>query len=450
MNLFQTPEFKVGVLVVIVSGLIGVMSIKVAEGPGMFSGERTYWIEIPDAGGLVKNSAVKMAGIKVGVIKDIVLKDGRARVLVSIEDDARITKSTKAELKSDGILGDKHVELTPGAADEERLEDDTQIKEIVEGGNLGDVMKEVGKISKSLNELATTLNKATQGDGDDTSPVGRIVLNIEKLSKDLADISGSNKEKINEIVARVHSLTKNLDTYVNDQTLARVDQAIKNIEEITDKVNRGEGTLGRLINDEETVEELNSAISSVNKFLGGADKMETSFDFHSEYLTGVDLTKTFVGVKIQPGLDRYYELAVIDDPRGVVKSINTKSGPADQPPTSDTDTTTTYKNKVKFTALFAKNFYDFTVKGGLIENSGGIGLDYFLLNRDLRISAEFFDFDDLYIRAFVRYNFMRGVYVMAGGDNLAEANDDVASAFFGAGIFITNDDLKMLASKVSF
>lgn len=449
MSLLNTPEFKVGILVVVVSGLIGVMSLKVAEGPGIMSGTRSHSFTIPDASGLVKNGAVKMAGIKVGVIDDIVLEGGQATVKVSITDDARITKSTIARLKSDGILGDRYVELTPGPETEPRLDNGEKIQEISEQGSLNNVMQEISKIGKSLNELAGTLNKATQGDGDPSSPVGRIVLNIEKISKDLAEVTGANKEKINEIVQRVHNLTKNLDTYVNDQTLARVDQAIKNIEEITDKVNRGEGTLGRLINDEQTVEELNSAISNVNKFLGGADKMETSFDFHSEYLTGVDLTKSFIGVKIQPGLDRYYELAIVDDPRGVVRSVRTESTPLGGE-TSTTDTTTTYKNKVKLTALFAKNFYDFTVKGGLIENSGGVGFDYYFLDRKFRLSAEFFDFRDLYIRTFVRYNVLQGVYLIAGGDNLAEANNDVASAFFGAGIFITNDDLKMLASKVSF
>ncbi|MGE0764475.1 MAG: MlaD family protein [Bdellovibrionales bacterium] len=449
MNLFQTPEFKVGILVVAVSALIGVMSVKVAEGPKLFGGDNVYWFTIPDAGGLVKNSAVKMAGIKIGLIDQIELDGGRARIKVRLDNDARITPSTRVELKSDGILGDKHIELTPGQPDEPELKSGSQIIEIVDRGNLSDVMKEVSKIAKSLNELAGTLNAATQGEGDPTSPVGRIILNIEKVSKDLSEVTGQNKDKINEIIARVQNITKNVDTYVNDQTLARVDQAIRNIEEITDKVNRGEGTLGRLINDEETVEQLNSAITNVNNFLGGADKLETSIDFHSEYLTGVDLTKSYIGVKIQPGLDRYYELAVIDDPRGVVRSERSESTPSGGP-TTTVDKTTTYKNRVKFSALFAKNFYDFTVKGGLIENAGGVGFDYHLFGKSLQLSAEFFNFSDLYIRAFARYNFMKGVYVIAGGDNLAESNNDVASGFIGAGIFITNDDLKMLASKVSF
>ncbi|MBX7231769.1 MAG: MlaD family protein [Bdellovibrionales bacterium] len=447
MSLFNTPEFKVGALVIAVSTLIATMSLKVAEGPGILSGEHTYWFAINDAGGLVKNSAVKMAGIKVGVIDDIELSGSKAKVKIRVKDTARVTPSSQVELKADGILGDRHVELTPGPAQEEILADGAEIQTTLDRGNMGDVLAEVSKLTKSLNQLATTFNKAAMGDGDPTTPIGRIVLNLEKLSQDLTQITGRNREKLSEIVDMVHSLSRNLNTYVSPQTLARLDQTVKNIEEVTDKINRGEGTLGRLINDEQTVQELNSAITNVNKFLGGADKMETSIDFHSEYLTNVSLTKSYLGVKIQPGLDRYYEIAVIDDPRGVVKSEREEKTTGGS--TNIVDTTTTYKNKVKFTALFAKNFYDFTIKGGLIENSGGVGVDYHLFDRKLRFSVEMFNFSNLYMRAFVRYNFFKGVYLIAGGDNLTESNHDRASAFIGGGIFITNDDLKLLASKVS-
>src|SRR5690606_783161 len=129
----------------------------------------------------------------------------------------------------------------------------------------------------------------TKGTGDGSTPVGRIVLNLEKLSKDLSEMSGKNKDKINEIVDRVHSISSNLDYFTSDDSpngfkaawqnaidsLSRIDSALKNIDEITEKVNKGEGTLGRLVNDEETVEKLNTAIDNVNEFLGGAGQMET-------------------------------------------------------------------------------------------------------------------------------------------------------------------------------
>jgi phospholipid/cholesterol/gamma-HCH transport system substrate-binding protein len=388
-----------------------------------------------------------MAGIKIGVIEDIILEKGRAKLVIGVDNDTKLTTSTRAELKADGILGDKHVELMPGSPSDPAIPEGGEIPLGNTKGGLDDVMADVSRVAKSMNELMETLNKATK-DGDQATSLGRIVANIEKITGDLREVTGDNKEKISEIVERVRNLTKNLDTYINEETLARVDKSVKNIEEITSKINKGEGTLGRLVNDEQTVEELNQAITSVNKFLGGADKMETSVDFHSEYLSGPSQTKSFLGVKIQPGLDRYYEIQVIDDPQGYKKSesaISTIDGVK-----HESDQTITYKNKLKFTALFAKNFWDFTIKGGLIENSGGVGADYHLMNKKLRVSAEFFNFQEAQLRAFVRYNFFKGVYVVTGGDNLLSNDDGESSFFVGGGIFITNDDLKMFASKMSF
>lgn len=447
MMWFSSPEFKVGALVLAISALIGGMAMKVAEGPGLLSGRKTYHFTVDSAGGIVRNSAVKMAGIKIGVIEDIILEKGRAKLVIGVDGDTQLTQSTRAELKADGILGDKHVELLPGSPNDVILPPGSEIQLGNTKGGLDDVMADVSKVARSMNELMETLNKATK-EGDTSTTLGRIVDNIEKITADLKDVTGNNKEKINEIVERVRNLTKNLDTYINEETLARVDKSVKNIEEITSKINKGEGTLGRLVNDEQTVEELNQAITSVNKFLGGADKMETSVDFHSEYLAGPSQTKSFLGVKIQPGLDRYYEIQVIDDPEGFKKSESstyTQDGVA-----HENESTITYKNKLKFTALFAKNFWDFTVKGGLIENSGGIGADYHLLNKRLRVSVELFNFQEAQLRAFVRYNFFKGVYIVTGGDNLMSNDDGQSSFFVGGGIFITNDDLKMFASKMSF
>lgn len=446
MNLFGTPEFKVGALVVIVSGLIGVMCLKVAEGPGILGRTHRYHFDVDNAGGLVKKGVVKMAGIRVGVIEDIQLENGRARIVLGLDPDTRVTTSSQAELRSDGILGDKHVEILPGKPDDPPLDPNTPIQVSQNGGGMDELMSEAKKVAVALNELLGTLNKAAK-DGDPTSPIGRIILNVEQLSADLKDVTSQNKGKVNEIIDRLHNISKNIDTYVNEETLASVDRSLKNIEEITDKVNKGEGTLGRLINDDQTVEELNLAITNVNKFLGTANQLETSMDFHSEYLSPLKAAKSYIGVKLQPGLDRYYEIYAIDDPRGV-KTSDTHTFVTNGTSTT-TDETVIAKNELKFTAMFAKNFYDFTVKGGLIENAGGFAVDYHMLNNRLTLSTELFDFRSVYIRAFAKYHFFKGIYVIAGGDNLANSDDSTANWFVGAGLFITNDDLKALAARIS-
>ena len=234
---------------------------------------------------------------------------------------------------------------------------------------------------------------------------------------------------------------------MNEERLVSVDRSLKNIEEITDKINKGDGTLGRLINDDQTVEELNTAITNVNKFLGTANQLETSIDYHGEYLSPLKATKSYIGVKLQPGLDRYYEIYAISDPRGI-KTRTVQSYNQDGTPHTFDETTTAY-NSMTFTALFAKNFYDFTLKGGMIENSGGFGVDYHMLNNSLTASTEFFNFQSIYVRAFLKYQPFKGFYLLGGGDNLARSNVSTENWFVGGGIFITNDDLKALAARIS-
>ena len=323
MSWLGSPEFKVGALVIIVSSLIGVMAMKVSQGPGLFGSSKPYFFRAVSAGGLVPSSAVKMAGIKVGTIDDIQLENGRAKIVLALQRGIKITESARVEMRGDGILGDKHVELIPGKDEDPELAVGSELIINPGKGGMDDVMADVSRVAKSLNELLDTLNKASKG-GDDTTSVGRIVGNIEKITEDLADVTAENKDKIRDILDRVKNIAKNVDTYINEESLARVDRSLKNIEEITAKINKGEGTLGRLINDETTVDEINTAVQSVNNFLGGAEKMETSIDFHSEFMT-TDENKTFVGVRIQPGLDRYYELDLISDTKGVTTLENDSS-----------------------------------------------------------------------------------------------------------------------------
>jgi phospholipid/cholesterol/gamma-HCH transport system substrate-binding protein len=280
------------------------------------------------------------------------------------------------------------------------------------------------------------------------------------MTADLSEVTSSRKEKVGEIIDQLHGITTALHEMVSDESgeglkeaiqgaassLGNIERAASNIEEITEKINRGDGTLGRLINDETTIEEINTAVSGVNDLLDTSSQLETSIDFHSNYLSASSLTKSFLGIRIQPGLDRYYELQLIDDPLGVSEESETTITNGN---TSTTESrVVTQKNKVKFSALFAKSFHRFTVKGGLIENTGGMGLDYSLMRRRLQLSMEMFRFDDLQLRTSARYSFYPGIYVMAGGDDILDPVNQ--SAFLGAGIFLTNDDLKILMTSLSF
>lgn len=459
MSFFSTAEFKVGALVVSIGALIALMSMQVSDDPSFLGRSKKAWFYLDNANGLTKGSAIRSAGIPIGAIKDISLQEGKARIDVTVKSDVPLTRSAVVEMRANGILGDKYIEVNPGNASDPSLEDGGQIANVKTGGSLDDVMSQVSEITTSLKDVSKNLSEATSAEGTNKHILGRIVLNIERLTSDISGMTAENKEQINEIVDQVHDITTTIDELVNDESetgfkktwkssMARIDKSLKNIEEITDKVNKGEGTLGKLISDEKTAEDVSSAIEGLSGLVDTANKTTTAFDFNGYYLDNIEEAKSSIGIQIQPGLDRYYYLAVVDDPAGVVDSKNTVT--TSNGVTNESDETVTYKNKTKFTALFAKNVFDFTIKGGLIENTGGVALDYspFKMHR-LKFSLEAFDFDNTNLRSTVSYKFRYGLYVLAGYNDILD-NGGAQSVYGGAGFFLTNDDLKLLLTNSPF
>ncbi len=457
MGFLKTLELKVGALVILVGGLIGVMSMQVSDDPAFLQRKQHAYFLLPSANGLIKGSAVKSAGIPIGVIKDITLQSGQARIDISVKADVPLKTSAVVAVKSMGILGDKHVEIYAGEDTDPPLASGAQILNVKDQGSLDNIITKVGDIADSLKKVSDNLADAVSEDGTNKHILGRIMLNIEKLTADLSQITGENKTQISEIVDQVHDITSSLDELINDEsdegfkktwkrTMVRIDSTMKNIDEVAAKVNKGEGTIGKLINDDTTVEELNTAIQGVSNLLDGASRIQTAFDFHGNYLGEIGETKTNIGIHIQPGLDRFYYIGIIDDPAGVVKETNIKQTGSS---TADYDEVKTYKNRTKFTLLYGMNFWDFTIRGGIIEDRGGLGVDYNFFRRKLRLSAEAFDFDKTNLRFNVRYNLLWGIYVQAGIDDALD-NNKRQSGYLGAGLFLTNDDLKLLLTKASF
>jgi phospholipid/cholesterol/gamma-HCH transport system substrate-binding protein len=460
MNLLGTAEFKVGIMVIAVLAIIGVMSMKVSENPEILHKNKEAWFLLKDASGLIKNSSIKMAGVTVGTIKDIRLQDGMARIDIKVSGEIPLTNSTSAELRANGILGDKYIEIVPGNPQDPPLPEGGQITRTVDHGSMNVVMNEISKVASAFSNIAEKLKTATDDKPDQNQPIGRIIKNIEDLTRDLAEITGHNKGKINEMIDRANRIAGTLDNLVNDnseegfkqtwkrvmKSLNRLDVVMKNAEEVSDKINSGKGTIGRLINDDATVEKIETAVEKVSSVFDTASTIETSFDFHSEFMTRSSEAKSFIGVKIQPGLDRYYEIGIIDDPAGL--TLHTDTTRTTGGTTTTINQADTYRERVKFTALFAKNIYDFTVKGGLIESRGGVGFDYNFWRNKFRFSVEAFDFADIYVRAYLKYNIYRGVYLVGGGDNIFDKAG--YSTFVGAGLFLTNDDLKLILTKASF
>ncbi len=106
----------------------------------------------------------------------------------------------------------------------------------------------------------------------------------------------------------------------------RVQTSVDNLNEITGKIARGEGTVGKLVNSEEAHDQLMSALGSVEKgvdtlsdTLGRVQKLKLDLGMDGVYLEGLEDARTAFRADLRPQGDespRFYRFEMVNDPRG--------------------------------------------------------------------------------------------------------------------------------------
>ncbi|HEJ83819.1 MAG TPA: outer membrane lipid asymmetry maintenance protein MlaD [Desulfobacteraceae bacterium] len=111
-------EFAVGLFMIIGILCLGYISIKL--GKMEILGDKGYEVEavFSNTGGLKTGSSVVIAGVDVGRVREVVLDDYQARVVLNLPQDVKIQEDAIASIKTKGLIGEKYVEITPGGAEE--------------------------------------------------------------------------------------------------------------------------------------------------------------------------------------------------------------------------------------------------------------------------------------------------------------------------------------------
>jgi len=109
-------EFSVGIFVIIGACCLGYLSFTL----GNFSISRDRYevsAVFSTVSGLKTKAQVMLAGVNIGEVNKVQLKDDRAEIIMSIDKTVKIEEDSIASIKTMGIIGDKYVSITPGASD---------------------------------------------------------------------------------------------------------------------------------------------------------------------------------------------------------------------------------------------------------------------------------------------------------------------------------------------
>lgn len=177
---------------------------------------------------------VRMAGVKIGEVEKTRLSGRRAEAVLRISPDYRIKNDATATIVMAGLIGTNYISIDLGSANAPELQDGDEIPTKA-SPDLNAVMSQIGDLGKKLEGALGSLGGALSGDGSSPGVI----------------------QKIDQLVTE------------NRESIAK---ATNNLQQITDKVNTGNGTLGRLINDPKLHDEL---VATITEIRSGASEAKT-------------------------------------------------------------------------------------------------------------------------------------------------------------------------------
>lgn len=279
----RRTEIQVGATVLVALAILlwGVTWLK------EFSLERSvkvWLVTFPQTGGLGASDEVQVNGIRKGSVRAMRLAGDQVIVELALASDVRLTRESRVAIRNVGLMGEKVIAVDLRTTGEAFAANDT-IAGIYERGipevmaELGNSMGAISSITTQLQAVANVLEKngdfsTTMKNFKQTSEELRLAVteNRASLRSTLDNFAAASKTAKGLTTDREAELKRTLDQFAKaaenmNQLSTRLDSLRATIQSVTGKVNRGEGTLGKLVNDDKLYTDVNASIQSLKTLI---------------------------------------------------------------------------------------------------------------------------------------------------------------------------------------
>jgi len=239
-------EMQAGIFLCV--GLLAIMITILMMGGGQSLFAKTYLIhlEVNDTSGLAKGASVRSGGVKIGLVENIDFSESFEHVRITLKIDEtsrqRIKEDSMVTMQTQGVLGDKYIEISGGSPGAKPLPTGGTIG-VSAGKDLSAVFAEGSDALQLLKENLANLKVLTASLARKNQ--------MEAIMTNLSETSGNLKE-----------ITKKLNS---SQAMENLGHTMKNLQAVTDKMKNGEGTIGALMSDASLYEDLKNLIGGANR-----------------------------------------------------------------------------------------------------------------------------------------------------------------------------------------
>lgn len=308
-------ELRVGA-VLLVGLLLLALGIFFVGRTGNVFGERYRLVTLmSSAAGIVPGAAVQVAGQSVGQVDEVAWippedrpEDGSSVALwLSVDRDVQpqIRSDSRALLRTQGLLGDRVVDIDPGTASGRVLEAGDTLPS-APSLDYRQMLEQASGTMRGLTEVTEELQAITGGILSGEGSLGRLVTD-ESLYRDLGELSRG----LSRFLERVNRGDGSLGRLLTDDTLyRRLSSLAGRLDTVTRRISAGEGSLGRLVASDSLYGEVLTATERANALLrrvergeGTAGRLVTDQALYEELLrTLVDLNALVEAIRSDPEL----------------------------------------------------------------------------------------------------------------------------------------------------
>lgn len=248
-----STEQKVGLFFVIGLVVLGFL-LEMGSLWNPFTKYHTYTTYLSSTTGLKMGDQVRLSGVEVGKITAIGIDGERVRVDFQVKPDTRIRKDSIATIRLTNLLGGQFLNLSFGSSQAEELPSGSTVTSR-DTANIDEIVDNVGQLSKDAKMLVTDLNR------NQNEVMGKISAMLDE-----------NRGGLRGTIANLDSITTKIDRGDGSLALLLNDKSLYNnannltasLTTISRKIERGEGTLGKLVNDDSIYNDARGAIASLN------------------------------------------------------------------------------------------------------------------------------------------------------------------------------------------
>lgn len=240
-----------------------------------------YFESVP---GLQPGDPVFIRGVWAGKVLEIGLSHGLPLVSIGFAEFRNLPRDSKVLLQAEGLLGGKMIDVQVGTESDRVYADHDTLRGSSEGG-IEQMAEHAGVLAQRLESVLADRNldhvEALLANMDSTAALLKQAVseNRETLkalldsaalaARDARDLLGESRPDVRRVVGNMRRTTERLDGMARkfETALETLETTLSDLNEVSGKLRRGEGTLGRLVHDETLYMDMRRTLATVDSLI---------------------------------------------------------------------------------------------------------------------------------------------------------------------------------------